>query len=355
MHSTLEVLLHVRVPPHLWPKVTRTFLQHIWPTSESMSKRLATISRHLFLSSPRTIPRISRQMSTYAAAPANWSRFVRFIAQEDGQEHMGEPIDKEVNVADTTTGPIKVTELLGPTPWEAQRSDQTLTIKQILCPLKPNEVNTIRCIGLNYSDHAKEANIPLPEQITLFMKPRTALTGPGDVIVPKCVQDESSDYESELCVVLGKDCKDVSEEEALDYVLAYTASNDISARKAQWETSQWSRSKGFDFACPVGPALVSPKNFERSATSPLVQVTGKLNGKTRQSAPTSNLVFSVAKIISFLSKGTTLERGSIILTGTPAGVGTFDKPMTYLKDGDVFEVEISGGIGALRNTIVYEK
>lgn len=100
------------------------------------------------------------------------------------------------------------------------------------------------------------------------------------------------------------------------------------------------RSKGFDYACPIGPALVSPALFERNASSPLLQVTGRLNGKIRQSAPTSNLVFSVAKIISFLSQGTTLERGSIILTGTPAGVGTFDKPMTFLKDGDVFEVSL---------------
>lgn len=304
--------------------------------------------------------------TNYDSAPSQWSRFIRFIAQEDGQEHMGEPLDPSINVGSASATPIKVTKLIGTAPWDVQRTQGTLTIKQLLCPLKPQEVNTIRCIGLNYSDHAKEANIPLPEQITLFMKPRTALTGPGDVIVPKCVQDESSDYESELCVVIGKDCKDVKEDEALDYVLAYTASNDISARKAQWETSQWyvfqeevrllgnhaadqfephrCRSKGFDFACPIGPALVSPALFERSATSPLLQVTGRLNDKTRQDAPTSNLVFSVAKIVSFLSQGTTLERGSIILTGTPAGVGTFDKPMTFLKDGDVFEVS---GLGAL--------
>lgn len=193
--------------------------------------------------SQSTTRKITRNMATisknnYASAPTQWSRFVRFIAQEDGKEHLGEPTDPSVDVGTTTT-PIKVTKLLGSTPWDAQRTQESLTIKQLLCPLKPHEVNTIRCIGLNYSDHAKEANIPLPEQITLFMKPRTALTGPGDVIVPKCVQDQSSDYESELCVVIGKDCKDVKEEDALDYVLGYTASNDISARKAQWETSQW--------------------------------------------------------------------------------------------------------------------
>lgn len=178
-------------------------------------------------------------MSQYAAAPANWSRFVRFIAQEDGQEHMGEPVDASIDVGAASSQGTKATKLTGATPWDVQRTSQTLTIKELLCPLKPYEVNTIRCIGLNYSDHAIEAKIPLPDQITLFMKPRTALTGPGKVIVPKCVQDESSDYESELCVVIGRDCKDVSEDEALDYVLGYTASNDISARKAQWETSQW--------------------------------------------------------------------------------------------------------------------
>ena len=179
-------------------------------------------------------------MSTnYASAPTEWSRFIRFIAQEDGAEHMGEPLDSQTDIGKPDGSAIKVRKLIGSTPWDVQKSQETLTIKEVLCPLKPHEVNTIRCIGLNYSDHAKEANIPLPEQITLFMKPRTALTGPSKVIIPKCVQDESSDYESELCVVIGKDCKDVKEEEALDYVLGYTASNDISARKVQWETSQW--------------------------------------------------------------------------------------------------------------------
>lgn len=108
----------------------------------------------------------------------------------------------------------------------------------------------------DYRDHAQEANLPLPDKITLFHKPRTSLTGPwpAEVLIPQCVHQEAeqSDYESELCVIIGKDCRNVSEEQALDYVLGYTAANDISARKAQFETSQWSRSKGFDAACPIG-------------------------------------------------------------------------------------------------------
>lgn len=117
------------------------------------------------------------------------------------------------------------------------------------------KADLLLCIA-DYRDHAQEANLPLPDKITLFHKPRTSLTGPwpAEVPIPRCVHQEAeqSDYESELCVIIGKDCRDVTEEQALDYVLGYTAANDISARKAQFETSQWSRSKGFDAACPIG-------------------------------------------------------------------------------------------------------
>lgn len=279
---------------HLLPRVTRS------------------TARHTFTPAPR-FPTLYRAMSSFPA----WSRLVRFIAEEDGQEHLGEPVDSNIDVGTAPAGSVKVTKWQGSTPWDVTKSRETLTIQKVLCPLTKEQVNTIRCVGLNYSDHAKEAKLPLPTVITLFMKPRTALTGPGEVYVPKIAQDNSSDYESELCIVLGKDIRNASKEEALDAILGYTASNDISSRKAQFAQSQWCFSKSFDYACPIGPCLVSPKTFSREAgvVHPELTVTGKLNGKVMQSAPTENLVFSVAEIVSTLSQGTTLERGSIILTG----------------------------------------
>lgn len=128
---------------------------------------------------------------------------------------------------------------------------------QLLAPVTREECNYIRCLGLNYMDHAREANMAIPKDPVLFTKPRTALVGPYPMTinVPKCAQDGTSDYEAELCVVIGKAGRDIPEEEALDYVLGYTASNDVSARSLQMATSQWSFSKGLDGSCPIGMLL----------------------------------------------------------------------------------------------------
>ncbi len=178
-----------------------------------------------------------------ASTPA-WDRLIRFVA-EDGRTYLGQPIEDSADLSVDLgkrsregKGLIRARTLHAEDgsavhPWNAKSTAESkeLTVQSLLAPLTKEEVNTIRCIGLNYKDHALEANIPLPDRITMFHKPRTALTGPwpAPVIVPKNIQDDQSDYESELCIVIGKDCRDVSEEQALDYVLGYTAANDVSA------------------------------------------------------------------------------------------------------------------------------
>jgi 2-keto-4-pentenoate hydratase/2-oxohepta-3-ene-1,7-dioic acid hydratase in catechol pathway len=130
---------------------------------------------------------------------------------------------------------------------------------QLLSPIDRKDCSFIRCLGLNYRDHAAEANLPLPAAPVLFAKPRTALIGPypAPVSIPKIAQDGKSDYEAELCLVIGRDGRDIPEEEALDYVLGYTASNDVSARALQLATSQWSFGKGLDSSCPIGISMAS--------------------------------------------------------------------------------------------------
>lgn len=145
--------------------------------------------------------------------------------------------------------------------------------------------NYIRCLGLNYNSHAREAGFPLPQVPVLFTKPRSALTGPypSTVNIPSCAQDGTSDYESELCLVIGKTGRDISEEDALGYVLGYTASNDISARTLQLVTNQWSFSKGLDSSCPIGPVLVAPSVIPDPQT---LAIKGFYNGQTVQDSHT---------------------------------------------------------------------
>lgn len=191
--------------------------------------------------------------------------------------------------------------------------------------------------------------MPIPEVPTVFMKPNTALAGPypEPVILPKLTQsDNCGDYESELGVVIGKTAKNVSEADAMDYVLGYTACNDVSSRTSQLNQSQWCFSKGFDSACPIGPTLVSK---DAVADPSAFRVRGLKNGKVVQDCGVDDLIFSVPKIVSFLSQSTTLLPGTLIITGTPAGVGMGKKPKETLQDGDEFSVEILPHIGTLTN------
>ena len=194
-------------------------------------------------------------------------------------------------------------------------------------------------IGLNYRAHAAEMKKLLPEEPLLFMKPPSALIGPGAPIVrPRGY--ERVDFEGELCIVMGRRATRVARDRALDYVRGYTICNDVTVRDLQKKDVQYTRAKGFDTFCPVGPRVA-----EGLDPSDLKIVT-RLNGTTRQSSSTSDLIFDVPFVIAFVSRVMTLEEGDLITTGTPPGVGN-------LTPGDVVEIEIQG-IGVLSNPVVGE-
>ncbi len=205
----------------------------------------------------------------------------------------------------------------------------------------------IVCVGLNYSDHAEEQGVELPERPLLFAKWPNTLIGPGDPIVIPAIT-ERVDYEAELGVVIGSRARRVSVENALEAVTGYLCANDVSARDLQFGDGQWTRGKSLDTFCPVGPALVP------AADVPDPQALGIraiLNGEVMQDSTTANMVFGVAEIVAFVSQAVTLEPGDLILTGTPAGVGVFRDPPVLLQPGDEITVEIEG-VGSLTNPVV---
>jgi 2-keto-4-pentenoate hydratase/2-oxohepta-3-ene-1,7-dioic acid hydratase in catechol pathway len=204
----------------------------------------------------------------------------------------------------------------------------------------------IVCLGLNYRDHAEEAGLPLPAAPMLFAKYRNSLVGPTDSIVLPAGVD-AVDYEAELTVVIGTTAKDVDAHEALAFVAGAMAMNDVSARELQLQTSQWMAGKAIDTFAPCGPALVTLD--ELGDVQDLALVT-RLNGRTVQEGQTSEMIFTVAEVVAFLSRLMTLEPGDVIATGTPAGVGHTRQPPLLLHAGDVVEVEIAG-IGVLRNQV----
>jgi 2-keto-4-pentenoate hydratase/2-oxohepta-3-ene-1,7-dioic acid hydratase in catechol pathway len=230
-------------------------------------------------------------------------------------------------------------------------TDETATVGKLLAPVVPTQ---ILCIGLNYKFHAKECNVAEPENPILFTKGINTLNNPGDPIeVPRAMRSDEVDYEVELAVVIGKDCKNATKENALEYVLGYTAANDVSSRDWQlkWNSGQWCRGKTFDTFSPLGPCLVTsdeigdPQNLKLSCT---------VNGKVMQDWNTNDMIFPVAEIIAFLSGSTTLPAGTVILTGTPHGVGMAQDPPLFLNEGDSVSVEIEK-IGSFSNPVVDEK
>jgi 2-keto-4-pentenoate hydratase/2-oxohepta-3-ene-1,7-dioic acid hydratase in catechol pathway len=207
----------------------------------------------------------------------------------------------------------------------------------------------IICVGLNYRDHAEETGAELPKAPLLFAKWGNTLIGHGDPIV---LPPESNqvDYEAELGVVIGTGGRHIAEAQALDHVRGYICVNDVSARDLQFADGQWTRGKSPDTFCPVGPRLV-PR--EEIADPQALAIRCILNGETMQDSSTANMIFSVAEIISYVSRTITLEPGDLIATGTPAGVGVFRDPKVLLKDGDEVTVEVEG-LGALTNPVKKE-
>jgi len=229
---------------------------------------------------------------------------------------------------------------------ELRPTERRAAVTRLLAPVVPSNVF---CVGLNYRAHAAEANLPLPPEPVLFMKPTTAVCGPGDPIpLPACSRGPEVDYECELAVVIGKVGRDIPEERALEHVLGYTAANDVSARRWQKHNGgQWVRGKSFDGFCPLGPALVTRDEIPDPQR---LALRTRLNGKVMQEGNTADMIFSVAQVVSFLSQDTTLLPGTVILTGTPPGVGFARTPPVFLEAGDQVEVEVEG-IGTLANPV----
>lgn len=205
---------------------------------------------------------------------------------------------------------------------------------KLLAPCMPTK---IVCVGRNYAEHARELGSSPPVEPLLFFKPPSAVIGPGaDIVYPR--QSKRVDYEGELAAVIGRRCRDVTVEQARDYVLGFTIFNDVTARDLQRTDDQWARAKGFDTFASIGPWIVD--GIEPSA----LRIRTLLNGEVKQDAPTSEMIFDVWSLIAYASAAFTLEPGDVVATGTPSGVG----PM---QPGDEVSVEIEG-IGALTNRVV---
>jgi 2-keto-4-pentenoate hydratase/2-oxohepta-3-ene-1,7-dioic acid hydratase in catechol pathway len=230
-------------------------------------------------------------------------------------------------------------------------TDQTVKPGKLLAPLQPTN---LLCIGLNYKKHAAESNNPPPPNPVLFIKNTASTQNPGDPIeIPVKLPSTKVDYECELAVVIGRKCKNVSKAEALDYVLGYTCANDVSAR--DWQRNggggQWCQGKSFDTFCPLGPVLVTRDEIPNPNK---LRPRTLLNGETMQDWNTDDMIFDVPTLIEFLSGSKTLLPGTVILTGTPHGVGFARNPPVWLKAGDTVTIDIEK-IGALTNPVVNEK
>jgi len=205
---------------------------------------------------------------------------------------------------------------------------------KLLAPCRPSK---IVCLGLNYRAHAEETRLSIPAVPLIFLKPSTAVINPEDgIVLPRGYR--RVDYEGELAVVIGRKAKDIPEDKAKQYVIGYTCFNDVTERHNQKDDGQWTRGKGYDTFAPIGPWIETELNPDD------VKVETYLNGEVRQSARTSDLIFGISKLISFISGVMTLLPGDVIATGTPSGIGR-------INPGDVVEVKIEG-IGTLRSRVV---
>jgi 2-keto-4-pentenoate hydratase/2-oxohepta-3-ene-1,7-dioic acid hydratase in catechol pathway len=261
-------------------------------------------------------------------------RIIRFMS--GGKVYTGRQVD------DSTAFAIEG-ELIGP----HRVTDEQLPIDRLLAPIVPTD---ILCIGLNYREHAAESGSAIPKNPMLFIKASNALNNPFDPIpIPRL--SSMIDYEGELVVVIGKAAKHVKREQALEHVLGYTIANDVSSRDWQRDKDlgggQFARGKSFDGFCPLGPCIVTRDEI---ADPNKLQLRTVLNGQVMQDKSTDDMIFDVPTLIASLSSTMTLRPGTVILTGTPEGVGMGRKPPVWMKEGDTVAVEIEG-IGRLENPV----
>ena len=269
-------------------------------------------------------------------------RIVRF--QSGGQTYHGQDVDGSGKSARVIEGGL----FSGG--GSHRVTDRVLKVEKLLAPLVPTD---ILCIGINYREHAVESGSPIPQNPVLFIKASNTLNNPFDPVpIPK--RSDKIDYEGELAVVIGRNAKHVPRDKALDYVFGYCIANDVSARDWQREKSlgggQFARGKSFDGFCPLGPWIVTRDEIPNPNALRLKTI---LNGQTMQDHTTSDMIFDVPALIESLSSTMTLRAGSVLLTGTPQGVGFARTPPVWMKAGDHIAVEIEK-IGRLENPISSE-
>ncbi|MGX9936542.1 fumarylacetoacetate hydrolase family protein [Advenella kashmirensis] len=295
--------------------------------------------------------------------------FIKY--KHNGKEHLGarigqdkilnlEPVLIELDIRKSSLkqvielDPKSLSRIQDYIAHEPANASDLLDIQQVsvLAPFSKLNKN-IFCVGRNYKEHVLEAanargnQVQLPEYVQFFTKPPTALNGPYDDIPWDASLTQELDYEVELAIIIGKTGKNISREDAYDYIFGYTVINDITGRDLQKKHGQWFKGKGLDGSCPMGPVVVHKSEIP-DPQALTVRLT--VNGEQRQFAPTSMMIFDIPEIIHQLSAGLTLEVGDIIATGTPSGVGFAMKPSGVLKNGDVVEAEVSG-IGKLVNKV----
>ncbi|KAL2845111.1 fumarylacetoacetate hydrolase family protein [Aspergillus pseudodeflectus] len=282
---------------------------------------------------------------------AVFNRLLRF-RDTGGKIHYGETDD----LSDWKGKQIPVYS--GEVPWDLSPTNEKAEVAEVLCPLP--SVPLFYGIGLNYKRHIEEAGFPVPKHPVVFIKPPDALAGPfEDIHIDRRCLD--MDYEGELCVIIGKDCKNFRiGDDPLEFVLGYTVGNDVSSRFWQMPPQsghQHGYAKSFDKFGPIGPLIVSP-HIEPMQSGmvdgiPDLSLRVLVNGEERQNSRTSDLLFTLSDLLEHLSRGTTIRKGTIIMTGTPSGVAAFLDPPQWLQSGDVVEVDIEG-LGSIRNKIIIE-
>ncbi|OPB44730.1 hypothetical protein A0O28_0088680 [Trichoderma guizhouense] len=281
-----------------------------------------------------------------------FSHLIHFECDEDGQCFFAD-------LGDNANGPPSPGTTLGAYPSMNQlisnTGKKTVTIRRLLAPL-PQSTAPIYCVGLNYRSHAKEAGLEIPSYPPVWTKPAATLAHPDeDIPINDFCAKSLLDYEGELVFVTSKECKDLSPKEAKDYILGYTVGIDLSCRMFQLPKNQGGQfyfAKAFDKFAPIGPSLISPAIFGNGES---FTITTKVNGQVRQQAEfQTDMVFSPEQILSHMSQGTTIPAGTAVMTGTPAGVGAFMKPKSFLQNGDVVEVEMAK-VGVLRNKMKFDE
>ncbi len=228
-------------------------------------------------------------------------------------------------------------------PLAASNSSLPLNSVNLAAPV--NRPGKIIAIGLNYADHAAEGNIENPKEPLIFAKFPSSINGPGNDITWAAQITKKVDFEAELAVIIGEKSVNCAPDIAMTKVFGYTCGNDVSARDLQFGDKQWIRGKSLDSFCPIGPWIVTSDEIKDPQT---LSICSRLNGQIMQQSNTANMIFPVAKLVSYLSRHFTLEPGDIIMTGTPSGVGVFREPPIFMQNGDTIEIEIAG-IGTLKN------